>query len=64
MPEIGDSSEIKKLVEDEKISWILETELNRYLGFFESSYKDNLDHSEYVIVAHPRWSNLRLLCDA
>lgn len=56
MSDITDSVVIEKLFETEKISWIPETELERYLGFFESSYRDNLDHCEYVIDNYPRWS--------
>lgn len=39
-----------------KISRIIELELNRYLNFFSTSYKDNLAHSIFVIKKYPRWS--------
>jgi hypothetical protein len=47
---------IKKLFEKKKISRISEFELARYLNFFESSYKDNLNHSKENLEKFPRWS--------
>lgn len=56
MSGIDGSPEIRKLIDSEKISWIIETELMRYLGFFNSSFKDNLSHNEHVLESYPRWS--------
>lgn len=39
-----------------KISRIIEDERNRYLNFFSNSYKENLQHSQFVIKKFPRWS--------
>ncbi len=47
---------IEKLLKEGKISRIVETELNRYIGFFTATYKENLEHSRDTIEAHPRWS--------
>ncbi len=55
MSDISSSFKVQKLFEEAKISRIRETELERYLGFFENSYKDNLDHCEYVMDSYPRW---------
>ncbi len=38
------------------ISKIVETELQRYLNFFEQSYKENRDCAEYLTETFPRWS--------
>lgn len=56
MSDISSSNNIQKLFDGEKISRISETELERYLGFFENSYHDNLNHCEHVIDSFPRWS--------
>ena len=47
---------IEVLLKEGKISRINELELERYINFFESSYKDNLEHSKYNIKSFPRWS--------
>ncbi len=47
---------IEVLIKEGKISRINELEVERYINFFESSYKDNLEHSEYNINSFPRWS--------
>jgi hypothetical protein len=47
---------IETLFKEKKISKISELELNRYLNFFESSYKDNLNHSKENLEKFPRWS--------
>ena len=39
-----------------KLSKINELELERYINFFENSYKNNLEHCNFVIKAFPRWS--------
>ncbi len=44
------------LLEEGKIEKISELELERYLNFFESSYKDNLEHSKANLERFPRWS--------
>jgi hypothetical protein len=38
------------------ISKINDLEMNRYLGFFENSWRDNLKHCEKNINDFPRWS--------
>ncbi|MEK6934178.1 MAG: hypothetical protein AABW75_04870 [Nanoarchaeota archaeon] len=47
---------INTLFKEKKISRISEFELERYANFFESSYKDNLEHSKKNIPYFPRWS--------
>src|SRR3989344_9014843 len=47
---------IDVLLEEGKISKINELELNRYVNFFENSYKDNLEHSKAIVQSFPRWS--------
>lgn len=47
---------IEILLKEGKISKINELELHRYINFFESSYKDNLEHSKSNISLFPRWS--------
>ena len=47
---------IETLLEEGKLVKIKELELGRYINFFESSYKDNLEHSNHVKGAFPRWS--------
>jgi hypothetical protein len=47
---------IETLFRENKISRISELELNRYLNFFENSYKDNLNHSKENLIKFPRWS--------
>ena len=47
---------IDSLVELGKVSRILETERERYLNFYRTSYQDNLEHSAFVIDQFPRWS--------
>ena len=44
------------LFNERKISRISEFEINRYTNFFESSYKDNLEHSKFNLDIFPRWS--------
>lgn len=44
------------LFNEGKIARINELELNRYLNFFENSYKDNLEHCKANIQTFPRWS--------
>ena len=47
---------IETLINERKVSRINELELNRYTNFFESSYKENLMHSESILPKYPRWS--------
>lgn len=47
---------IEILEKEGKISRIRETELERYIGFFTSSYQDNLSHAQDNIGKYPRWS--------
>ena len=47
---------IEVLYREGKVSKIKETELQRYIEFFTESYKDNLNHAEYTLESHPRWS--------
>jgi hypothetical protein len=47
---------IEILLQERKISRINELELNRYLNFFENSYKDNLEHSKANLDKFPRWA--------
>lgn len=47
---------IDTLLNEGKVSYINEIEMNRYVGFFEKSYLENLEHSKAVIDSFPRWS--------
>ena len=47
---------IEILLKEGKIDKINEMELNRYINFFENSYKDNLEHSKAIVQSFPRWS--------
>ncbi len=47
---------IETLMEEGKVSRIGELEIDRYVNFFENSYKDNLEHCKFTIKAFPRWS--------
>ena len=47
---------IEILMREGKVSRINEMEVERYVNFFENSYKDNLEHSRHVIEKFPRWS--------
>lgn len=47
---------IEKLFEQNKIRKINEFEKERYLTFLSNSYKDNLEHSKFIIDKFPRWS--------
>lgn len=44
------------LIKEGKIVKINELELQRYINFFDNSYKENLEHSRAVMSAYPRWS--------
>jgi len=45
---------IETLANEGKVSKI--RELERYLNFFENSYKDNLSHCKRNVENFPRWS--------
>lgn len=47
---------IDALIEKGQINKIPDLEIERYLNFFESSYKDNFEHSNKNSVNFPRWS--------
>jgi hypothetical protein len=44
------------LIKEKKISKINELELERYINFFNSSVKDNLEHSKFNLERFPRWA--------
>ena len=48
--------DIDRYVKNNTISKIIETELVRYTSFFEESYKENLEHAQFVKNNFPRWS--------
>ena len=48
--------EIDTLFKERKISKISDLEIERYINFFENSYKDNLEHSRKNLKDFPRWS--------
>lgn len=47
---------IEVLLKEKKIAKISELELERYVTFFENSYKDNLKHSKANLTRFPRWA--------
>lgn len=47
---------IELLLNEGKISRINELELNRYVNFFENSYRDNLEHCKSNLDKFPRWA--------
>lgn len=47
---------IEILLIEGKVSKISELELDRYVNFFENSYKDNLEHSKANMGKFPRWA--------
>lgn len=47
---------IATLMEEGKVARINELELQRYVNFFDNSYKDNLEHCKAVMLTYPRWS--------
>jgi len=47
---------IETLLKERKVSRISELELERYINFFTNSYKNNLEHSKFVLEKFPRWS--------
>ena len=47
---------IETLMKEKKVGKIRELELDRYINFFQNSYKDNLEHSKQNVEKFPRWS--------
>ena len=47
---------IETLMREGKVNRIKELELERYINFFENSYKDNLEHCKANLATFPRWS--------
>ena len=47
---------VETLMDEGKLSRINELELGRYVNFFSSSYRNNLDHCRFVLTSFPRWS--------
>lgn len=47
--------DLDKYLKRRLASKIVETELERYLNFFENTYKENLEHCKFVINDFPRW---------
>lgn len=47
---------IGKYLNKKLISYINEREIQRYISFFSSSYKENLEHSKANLSSFPRWS--------
>jgi len=37
-------------------SRVIETELDRYINFFENTYKEDLEHCKFCLEKFPRWS--------
>ncbi len=48
--------DIEKFFARKLASRIIETELDRYINFFENTYKENLEHCKFNIEKFPRWS--------
>jgi len=44
------------LLKKGRISRISDLEIERYVNFFENSYRENLEHSKFNINKFPRWS--------
>jgi len=47
---------IEVLITEGKLSKISDLELDRYINFFESSYKENLECSKFTMIKFARWS--------
>ncbi len=47
---------IETLMNEGKVSRINEMEIQRYVNFFDRSFRDNLQHCKTVIESFPRWS--------
>ena len=48
--------DLDKYIKRKLASKIIETESERYLNFFDNTYKENLEHCKFVIENFPRWS--------
>jgi hypothetical protein len=48
--------DLESYFKKELITRIIETELERYVNFFENSYIENLEHCKFNIEKFPRWS--------
>lgn len=49
-------SKIARYMKKGQITAIVETEIPRYTNFFDNSYKENLEHANFVLANFPRWS--------
>jgi len=47
---------IEILMSEGKVVRLNELEIDRYVNFFSSSYKDNLEHCRATLASFPRWS--------
>ncbi len=47
---------VERLLKQGKIRRISELELERYLTFFENSYRDDLEHCKANLKTFPRWA--------
>ncbi|MBI2676029.1 MAG: hypothetical protein HYX24_06230 [Candidatus Aenigmarchaeota archaeon] len=47
---------VETLMKEGKVSRIRELEVERYVNFFENSYRDNLGHCMFSLKEFPRWS--------
>ena len=48
--------DLDKFLKQGKISKIIETEMPRYVNFFDNTYKENLEHTKFNLEKFPRWS--------
>lgn len=46
---------IEVLIREGKLSRIMELEKQRYVRFFAHSYKENFEHSKFIMRHFPRW---------
>ena len=50
------NNKINNLFKNHRVSKLNELEIERYVNFFDNSYKDNLEHSKKNTENFPRWS--------
>ena len=50
------NEKIERFFNKKLISKIIESELQRYVSFFENTYKENLENSKFNLEKFPRWS--------
>ena len=50
------NNKINNLFKNYRVSKLNELEIERYVNFFDNSYKDNLEHSKAIVQSFPRWS--------